>query len=26
VTALLFMLINLLVDILYMVLDPRLRT
>ncbi len=26
VTALLFMLVNLLVDILYMVLDPRLRT
>ncbi len=26
VTALLFMLINLLVDLLYMVLDPRLRT
>ena len=26
VTALMFMLINLLVDILYMVLDPRLRT
>jgi peptide/nickel transport system permease protein len=26
ITALLFMLINLLVDILYMVLDPRLRT
>jgi len=26
VTALLFMLINLLVDLLYMVLDARLRT
>ena len=25
-TALMFILINLLVDILYMVLDPRLRT